>query len=282
MATRIPVDAVSWMTPCQSSGSPVSSRSQLDDDLLDLGQRGRRLPRDAERAEPGRGDVPEHGRQARVRREPAEEVRALRLGDPRDDDAVEVAQHLLERLRRLRRVRGEAGRHLAGLDLRRHRQVRDAPAVIGDPVDERWRGGAELLGRHGLTVRTTSSVHGRPARGGGISSTAQRSASTGRERPRPRRIGPGFEQVPRTSPRVCLAAWLTTVRPPGPSCSTRTATVRPASEPDGGQAAAYGAGPAVDHQPARARQQRAVRPRATPATARRADRARARQLIDSR
>src|SRR5215475_9682074 len=64
----------------------------LDDDLLDLGQRGGGLPGDAQRAEPGRGQVAQRGTEGRVGREPAEVARVLDLGHARDHDGFQVGQ----------------------------------------------------------------------------------------------------------------------------------------------------------------------------------------------
>ncbi len=116
--------------------------------------------------------------------------------------------------------------------------TRNSSGVMASPYDPRARAPFPRSRRRG--GRTTSSTQGRPARGGGVSSTVQRSPSTWARRRGRAGSAPVSSRCRATSPRVCLAAWLTTVRPACPSCSTRTATVRAARSPDGGHAAAYG------------------------------------------
>ena len=69
-----------------------------------------------------------------------------------------------------------------------------------------------------------------------LTENARESAST--SSPGVRGSAPEATSSRATSPRVCLAMWLTAVRPPGPSRTTWTATVRSASSPAGFQAAA--------------------------------------------
>jgi hypothetical protein len=87
--------------------------------------------------------------------------------------------------------------------------------------------------------RTSSAVHVLPPRAGSCRSTRHRSLSTAATARTDRGRVPVSARCRATSPRWCLAEWLTTVRAPERSTLTRTATVRPASAPVGRQAAPY-------------------------------------------
>ena len=88
-------------------GQPGQLAQPLDDDLLDLRQRRGGLPRDAERAEAGGGQVAQRGTEGRVGREPAEVARVLHLGHARDHDGFEVGQEAGEGFGLLRRSGGK-------------------------------------------------------------------------------------------------------------------------------------------------------------------------------
>ena len=88
------------------------------------------------------------GEDARLRagvREVGEEARALPVREPRQEDVVEVAEDVRERLRLLGRRRRQPRAQLAGLDLREHREVAHPLEVRRDPLDRR---GAVLAEAH--------------------------------------------------------------------------------------------------------------------------------------
>ena len=59
----------------------------------------------------------------------------LPVGDPREQDLVQIAEDCLERLGLLRRRLREPRTDLAGAHLCEHRQVRDPLQVVRGPVD---------------------------------------------------------------------------------------------------------------------------------------------------
>ena len=146
----------------------------LDDDLLDLGQRRGGLPRDAERAEPGGGQVAERGAEGRVGREPAEVARVLHLGHARDHDGLEVGEEAGEGFGLLRGSGRQLARHLARPHLRLNRQLRDPGAVVRDPVDQLMTGRPELLRSH---IASSPSDSGQAGGGGTGRFRAARPAS---------------------------------------------------------------------------------------------------------
>ena len=117
-------------------------------DLLELRERRTRLPRQAEHAEPRAQVVAEHGREFAVRREVAEEIRMLPVRQARQDHRLEIPQHRVEALGRVRRRSGQLRTDRARRDPRHHRKVTDARPVIRDPVDDLVAQLAELVGRH--------------------------------------------------------------------------------------------------------------------------------------
>ena len=87
--------------------------------------------------------------------EVGEEARALPVRHGRQEKLVEVAQDIGELLRLLGSRRRQLRRELAGLDLRKHRQVADPLEVARRPLE---RGGAVLPETaHGRFFRTLSS-----------------------------------------------------------------------------------------------------------------------------
>ena len=96
----------------------------------------------------GRGDQlgqdPGLGRRDR---EVREEARVLPVREGGQDQVVEVAQHVRERLAPLGGRFGQRGGELAGRNLREHRQLADPVEVACDPVD---RSVAVLAEAHGL------------------------------------------------------------------------------------------------------------------------------------
>jgi hypothetical protein len=72
----------------------------------------------------------------------------LPVRDAGQDDAVEVGEDGGEGFAALGRRRRQRGAHLAGGDLRPHREGADPGPVVGDPVDDLVAVLPELLGRH--------------------------------------------------------------------------------------------------------------------------------------
>ena len=64
-----------------------------------------------------------------------EEARVVPVRDARQQHAVEVGEHVRERLGLLGRRRREPGADLARLDRRHHVPLADALEVIGRPID---------------------------------------------------------------------------------------------------------------------------------------------------
>ena len=72
----------------------------------------------------------------------------LHLGHARDDDGVEVGEEAGEGFGLLGGSGWQLARHLTRAYLRLHRQLRNAGAVVRDPVDQLVPGGTELLRSH--------------------------------------------------------------------------------------------------------------------------------------
>jgi hypothetical protein len=70
------------------------------------------------------------------------------VGDARQDDALEIGEHLLERLALVRRRRRKLRANLAGLDPRHHRKLLEPLEVARDPVDGLVAPPAKLIGCH--------------------------------------------------------------------------------------------------------------------------------------
>jgi hypothetical protein len=70
------------------------------------------------------------------------------VSDAGHDDAIEVGEHLAERLDTGGRVLGECGADVAGLHLTGHWVLLDVLQVLGDPVDECVAVLAEVVGSH--------------------------------------------------------------------------------------------------------------------------------------
>src|SRR5512146_2178215 len=134
----------------------------------------------------------------------------LDLRHARDDDALEVGQHLAERLGLPRGPLRQLARHLARLHLRLNRQLRDPGPVVRDPVDQLVAGRPELLRSH---VASRSSVTGAASGAGGARRTAPCP-------PRPARLPP--DPVPDPAPP----------RYPRPSAPPPAGAVAPRPKPD--------------------------------------------------
>ena len=161
MATSAPVEAVSWIAPCQASDSPVRRRSQpttTSSTSVSAGADCQVMPR---APSPDEAMSPSTEASEAFDGNQPKKAGLWVWVMPGHHDPVEVGEHLGERLGLLGGFDGERGRHLAGLDPRRDRQVRNPLAVVGDPVDQLVGGGAELLGSHGATVRPAADTHRR-------------------------------------------------------------------------------------------------------------------------
>ena len=133
------------MWPCRPAGSPSSCASQSSVTSSSSCERRRGAPEDPDLVEPGAEQLGEDARLRAGVREVGEEARALPVREPRQEDVVEVAEDVRERLRLLGRRRGQPRAQLAGLDLREHREVAQPLEVRRDPLD---RGGAVLAEAH--------------------------------------------------------------------------------------------------------------------------------------
>src|SRR5690606_4705624 len=92
------------------------------------------------------------------------EAGVLPVGRARQDDPVEVGEHLLERLGGLGRRRRQPRAHLPGLDLRHDAVPLDGRPVVGHPVDDGTPPPPELVGGHvvGGTVGHAGTLATRP------------------------------------------------------------------------------------------------------------------------
>jgi hypothetical protein len=84
--------------PVPAFGEPEQARQPRERDLLELLERRRRPPEDADVVERGDQQLGEDPRLRRTHREVGEEARALPVRDPRHEDLVEIAEHGRERL----------------------------------------------------------------------------------------------------------------------------------------------------------------------------------------
>ena len=80
------------------------------------------------------------------------------MGQTRNDDVVDVTNHVRERFGRLRRMFGKVTPDIARLDIGRNRQALDVLEVVGDEVDKIVSVCTELVGIHGLHGRSMSCV----------------------------------------------------------------------------------------------------------------------------
>ena len=98
--------------------------------------------------QPRRSELAEDRRPRIVARKEGEEVGRLPVRDAGQDDLVEVADDVLERLAGLRSALRQGRRYLAGLHLGQDRQRLHPLLVVGDPIDQLMATAAELLGGH--------------------------------------------------------------------------------------------------------------------------------------
>ena len=119
----------------QAVRQPEQLREPVERQLLELLERRRGAPEDADLVQARAEQLGEDaGLRAGVR-EVGEEARALPVGERGQEDLVEVAEHVRERLGGLGRRRRQARAQLTRLDLREHRELAHALEVGRDPVD---------------------------------------------------------------------------------------------------------------------------------------------------
>ena len=138
----------------------------IGDHLLDFGQRRTRLPGQPEHAQSGADEIAEDPRRRRIAGEIAEEARVLPERQRRQDDCVQIGDHLGEVLRLVRRRRRQCVAHLAGSGRGHDRPLLHAFMVIGQPVDEPMAMATEFFRGHAqvLVGRGSSSPSARPRR----------------------------------------------------------------------------------------------------------------------
>ena len=91
-------------------GQPEQVGRPVEHQALELGRRRRGPPQERDRVERGREQLGQDSRLRRARREVREVARVLPVGDARQQDLVEVAEHRGERLGLFRRACAEGAR----------------------------------------------------------------------------------------------------------------------------------------------------------------------------
>ena len=99
-------------------------------------------------AQAGGKQVAENGRPRGVRWKVGVEVRRLPVRDARKDDALDVAENLVEGFALLRRAWWQLRANFSRLHARQNREAFNSGMVVGDPVHDGVALAAELLGRH--------------------------------------------------------------------------------------------------------------------------------------
>ncbi len=128
-----------------ASREPEQLRNPVQRHLLELSRRRRGPPEEGDGVE-GRGEqLREDPRLRGADREVREEARALPVRDARQQDLVEVAQHVRERLALLRRRDRQGSADVTGLDLCEDGQLADALEIPRRPLE---RGSAVLAEAH--------------------------------------------------------------------------------------------------------------------------------------
>ena len=138
---------------CARAGKPLGQFEQPAQPVEHMGlqfRAGRRRgPEHALHAQARGQKFAEDRWPARARGKVGEESGMLPMRQARHDDAVEVGEHGVERLRLLGWMRWQLRSHPARLDLRQHRLVGDRLPVVGDPVDDCAALAAEAFGIEG-------------------------------------------------------------------------------------------------------------------------------------
>jgi len=147
-AGRVLDDAAAGVGGEERLRQPQHPRQPVHDVGFQFGDGRAGLPDHPLRPQPGRQQLAQYGRERGVGREVGEEVGRLPMGDAGHDDPLHVGHHRLERLARLWRLRRQLRPHLA----RRHRghdgELFYLLVIVGDPVDEGFAVGAEVVGGH--------------------------------------------------------------------------------------------------------------------------------------
>ena len=156
----------------EGGGQAEELPEPVEDDVLQLGGGRRRAPEHGVDVERGAEELAEDPRSGAADCEVREEARVVPVGDARKDHALEVREDPVERLRALRRRRGQGASNVAGLhagqdgvSFRRRQEPRDPvhdlvavpPELLGIEVAERSL-------RHPVTCHPSSSR--RSSRGG--------------------------------------------------------------------------------------------------------------------
>ena len=137
------------MCPCQALRKSEQLGEPVEHVKLEL-RRGRRDAPDERDLVQRRGQqLGEDRRLARGYGEVAEEARALPVRDRRQDQLVEIAEHVCEGLSLLGRRRGERPPQVARSQARKHWELADALEIAGRPLESR------------RTVRPEVGAHGR-------------------------------------------------------------------------------------------------------------------------
>ena len=136
---------MSSMWPCQASRQVEQLAHPRERQLLELRHRGRRPPEHAVGVHRRRQQLGEDARLRARDREVGEEARVIPVRDAGQQHAVEVGQHVRERLGLLGRRRGQLRADLARRDRRHHGPLAHALEIVGGPVDRGVAVGAELL-----------------------------------------------------------------------------------------------------------------------------------------
>ena len=145
-AVIVAVEAVSSIWPCSPARQAEELREPVERHLLQLLESRRRAPEDPDLVQPGDQQLGEDPRLGGGADEVGEEARALPVGQAGQEDVVEIAEDVRERLRLLGRRGGQPRANLAWLDLREHGQLADALEVRGDPLERRRAVLAEAQG----------------------------------------------------------------------------------------------------------------------------------------
>ena len=130
--------------PVELLGQPEQLSQPVQRQLLELLQGGRRAPENPDLVQARDEQLGQDPGLGAGRREVGEVARALPVGDPRQQDLVQVAEHRGERLGLLGRRCRQGRPDRARLDLREHRVLADVLQVAGDPIEG---GGAVLAER---------------------------------------------------------------------------------------------------------------------------------------
>ena len=123
--------------PVPAAGQTEQIGDPVEHDALELGRGRRGPPQDRDRVQRRRQQLGEDRRLGRAGGEVGEVAWVLPVGDPGQQQLVEVAQHVGERLRVLRRPRRQPGADLPRPDLSQHRPLGDRLQIARRPLQRR-------------------------------------------------------------------------------------------------------------------------------------------------